>query len=604
MKITELLKRFKETPGWWLIAVIILLVILKTHLIILSLPYLGLERFILTLLSLLTMYFLGAAVYRAYGNRFAVYLVPLILIIGGNYLNLSFKGVEINPLAAVWLALLYFSIFAFLEKDTLLHKVLIPGILCGLALAVNYSIYPIVLSPMLVILLYPGKQKLARVFLLIGVTLAVFLMLIPLSFALFVPFDMLGVGGVGGNSHYLIDWSLKGVVGKILAVVGLISAFKKDWKKTVIFVAFPLLPLVDALFAVFAALGILELYRIMRERMNIKMQQAAVTTVVLFCTGFPPHIPIMQWVKAKAEPDSRLRAVQWIRSHVPKGSTLVVPTELQMNISALQHDYLVYTREFKHFKENSFETMDALLRVPYFLVPGFSVPAGDGLTAKDLQLLEKFKEKFQAAVVFTGNKVLRNYYRPLPAGNPELAIGHMGLMKNETGLLTSGPGTWNGHAVPPQETSPALKIFFEKGKFVYNFTADEMGNILEVHSTAADGKGVRQVGFGFEAKQKGFTLEAPDNEGKYIYLAANASLSSHLVNEDNFMYISTQHGQAGGWAVEKQFFSTPGWQTYILGKKIQPGSTRLIMGFRFTPRGEEDRLYIRHIDVYISDKPM
>jgi len=620
MKIKEVLKQFKETPAWWLAIPILAFVLLKIHLVVLSLPYLGMERLLLMLLSLWAMFFLGK-VSGGVGTSFqrgsdppeAIVLVPLILIIAGDYLNFSSRYLDVNPLAAVWLALLYWSIFTFLEKDTLLHKVFIPGVLCGVALTINYSLFPIVLSPILAIWLFPGKQKLKRVFLLIGVTLAVFLAMIPLSFALFVPLDMLGVGRY--SYHHHIDWTLKGLFGNfgvgglLLSLFGLVAAFKKDWKKTVIFIAFPLLLLVYAFFAVFAGLGIVELYRLSRERLKLKAIPAAAAVAILFCICFPPYKPVLQWAKAKAGPDSRLRAVQWVRTHVPKGAALVVPAELEMDAAPLRDDYQVYTRDFKQLKETTFETLAALLKVPYFLVPEFTVYDADGLTAKDLKLLEEFKEKSRDAIAFAGNKVLRNYYRPVPAGNPAFSIGRLETKAQliASPAVSAVSAVWNANAAAPQDTSPALLTFFEKGKFAYDFTVKETGNVLEVSSPAADEKGLRQTGFGFEPNRKGFVVNIAALEGKYIYLVVSAAVSSRLRREDNFMFISTISTistQAGGWGAEKQFFSAPGYRTYILAKRIQSGTTRLIMGFRFTPQSAEDRLTIRHISIYASEKPM
>ena len=630
MKINEFLKQFKETPGWWLMAAVGIILILKVHLVVLSLPYLGLERFLLTVLAVLTMFFLGLAGFRAYGNRFLVYLVPLILIIAGDYLNLSALHLDVKPLAAVWITLLFLNIFTFLEKDTLIHKVLIPGILCGVALSVNYSLFPVVLSPLLAILLYPGKgkQKIARVFLLIGVTLGVFLVLIPLSFALFVPLDILGVGSY--SYHHHIDWTLKGLIndfgigsagsigiigsigGLLLALVGLFAAFKKDWKRTIIFIAFPLLLLVYAFFAVFAALGIIELYRLSRERLKLKTIPTVAALIIIFAICFPPYKPVLQWAKAKAEPDSRLKAIQWIRANVPKGAALVVPTELEMNLTLLRDDYNVYMRDFKQLKETTFDGLAMILKDPYFLAPTFAVYGAsradgvdciDGLTTKDLKLLEAFKNKSRVEVFWAGNNVLRNFYRTIPDGNPAISIGciEMGAQKEQAAQTTSDslipyPAVWNAHAALPENTSPAMITFFEKGKFAYHFAAKETGNVLELESLAADEKGLRQIGFGFELNRKGFAIAKP--EGKYIYMVVNAAVSSHLSREDNYMFISTL---TDGWEGEKQFFSGLGWQTYILAKKIQPGASRLIIGFRFTPQSVDDRLSIRHVSVYVSE---
>ncbi|MDQ1349980.1 MAG: hypothetical protein QG657_281, partial [Acidobacteriota bacterium] len=547
-------------------------------------------------------------------------LVPLILIIAADYLNFSPQNLDINPLAAACLALLYWRIFSFLEKDTLLHKALITGMLLAVTLTANYSLYPAILSPLLAILLFPGKgtQKLKQLFLLIGVTLAVFLALIPVSFALVVPLDLLGVGNF--SYHHHIDSTLRGLFGNfgvgglLLSLFGLFTAFKRDWQKAVIFIAFPLLVAPYAFLAVFAGLGIIELYRLAQEQLKLKTLPATAAAVILFCICFPPYKPVLQWAKAKAEPDSRLRAVQWVRANVPKGPSLVVPAELEMDAAPLRDDYLVYTRDFKQLKENTFDVLSTLLKEPYFLVPEFTVYDADGQAAKDMKLLQEFKQRSLVAVAFQGNNVLRNYYRPVPAGNPAFSICQMKTKAQEgqaeaislthCAAVSGVSGVWNARAAVPKDTSPALLTFSEKGKFAYEFTAKEMGNVLEVHSLSADEKGFRQTGFGFEPNRKGLALDIATVEGKYILLVVNATVSSRLINEDNYMFISTQSGQSGLFVAEKQFFSSPGWRTYILAKKILPGTTRLIMGFRFTPKNTEDRLSIRHISIYVSEKPM
>lgn len=596
-------------PVWLLTAGIIIAVGLKVHLVVLSLPYLGAERFLFMVLSILSMVFMGKTVSRAYDHRFYLFLVPLLLIISGSYLNFSHQSLNVHIIGAFWVTLLYLCLFIFLEKDTLFHKVIIPGILSGIVLSVNIDLFPVVLPGALLILFYAGKQKVSRVLLLMAITLVTFLSLIPFSFFLFTPFDM---GASGTYSHLLEDF---GIGSLFLVLGGIFIAFEKDWKKACLFISFPLLYMIYGIsrgtpdfsfiplypfYALFAAVGFMEVYRLVRGWVKHTVITGVVVCIV-FMAIFPFYRPVQQWAKAKDNPDSRVRTVQWIRHNIPKGANLVIPGELGMDISPLQADYHIFIREFKDLKETTFDTLIFLLKNPYFLVPDVSGFGGvDPVLKRDLKLLAGLKKRIETAAVFGTNKVLRNYYCHLPAGDPVFTVGQVKIKREEKVLpFPVELKVWNPEADPPQHTSPAMKTFVEKGEFAFEFSTGETGNVLQVKNLAADKKGQRQTNFGFEANSKGLDMDIP--AGKYIYLVVNAAISPHLLNKDNYIMISDL-SPAGGWDSEKQFFVSPAWQTYILRKKVRPGAARLIMGFRFTPQAGEDKLKIRYMEIFVPGK--
>lgn len=601
-------KKFSR-PVWLLAAAIIIAVGLKVHLVALSLPYLGAERFLFMVLSVLSMVFMGKTVFRAYDNRFYLFLVPLLLILSGSYLNFSQQYLNVHIIGAFWVTLLYLSLFIFLEKDTVFHNVIIPGILSGIVLSVNVDLFPIVLPGALLILFYAGKQKVSRVLLSMAVTLLTFLLLVPFSFFLFTPFDM---RAPGIYSHLLEDF---GISSLFLVLGGIFIAFEKDWKRACIFISFPLVLMVYGVlggfpsfsfisiypfYALFAAVGIMEAHRLLREWVKNTVI-AGVVVCIAFMAVFPFYRPVQQWAKTKDNPDSRVRAVQWIQNNIPKGTNLVIPEELEMDISTLQTDYHIFTLEFKDLKETTFDTFIFLLKKPYFLVPDVSGFEGmDPVLGRDLKILAGLKKRIETAAIFGTNNVLRNYYCHLPAGDPVFSIGQLKMTREEKAIpLPVEFNVWNPKADPPQHTSPAKKTFFKKGEFAFEFSSGETGNILEVKNLEADKKGERQTGFGFEANRKGLEMDIP--EGKYVSLVVNAAISPHLLNKGNYIMISDL-STAGGWESEKQFFLSPGWQTYILRKKVRPGTNRLILGFRFTPQSAEDRLRIRQAGIFISEK--
>jgi hypothetical protein len=159
---------------------------------------------------------------------------------------------------------------------------------------------------------------------------------------------------------------------------------------------------------------------------------------------------------------------------------------------------------------------------------------------------------------------------------------------------------WNPKAEPAQGTSPSMITLFKKGEFTFDFTGDKMGNILDVRNRKADKEGNREIAFGYEVNRKGFDMEMPGD--KYIHLVANAAILPFLNGgKNNFVYISDF---SGGLKSGKVFFSSPGWRTYIVSRKVRSDAARLVLGFRFTPGSEEERLKIRHINIFLSDEPL
>jgi hypothetical protein len=111
--------------------------------------------------------------------------------------------------------LIFHLVYTF-KKDTVVHKVVIPGLICGVVMSVDSGLFVLLLVPGLMILFFPGTtnhettfcpeaneinsvtsvasvakytaRKLAKLFGLAGTAAATYVLMIPLSFYLFVPF--------------------------------------------------------------------------------------------------------------------------------------------------------------------------------------------------------------------------------------------------------------------------------------------------------------------------------------------------------------------------------------------------------------------------------
>jgi hypothetical protein len=160
---------------------------------------------------------------------------------------------------------------------------------------------------------------------------------------------------------------------------------------------------------------------------------------------------------------------------------------------------------------------------------------------------------------------------------------------------------WYGRKKIACNTSPSLLKFFQQGEFEFDYNVGKKGkkNLLTIKNRSPDKDGRRKINFGYEANRKGFKIKISENQ--YMHLIVKVKISSNLMNRNNYIFISDFKES---WESRKTFFSTPGWRTYFVSKKVRPESKRLILGFRFNPQSSEDKLMIRDVHIYLSEKPI
>ena len=153
----------------------------------------------------------------------------------------------------------------------------------------------------------------------------------------------------------------------------------------------------------------------------------------------------------------------------------------------------------------------------------------------------------------------------------------------------------------PRNRSLSLLTFFRQGQFEFDWDAGKRGKrkILTVYNTSPGKNGRRRIHFGYEANRKGSKMEIP--EGKYVHLIVQAKISPNLINRDNYIFISDFKG---AWESKKAFFTTPGWRTYLISKKVRSGCSRLVFAFRFNPQSSGDKIKIKDLRFYVSGKPL
>jgi len=160
---------------------------------------------------------------------------------------------------------------------------------------------------------------------------------------------------------------------------------------------------------------------------------------------------------------------------------------------------------------------------------------------------------------------------------------------------------WHPRKKRPGNISPSLLKFFQQGHFEFNYYIEKHGkeNVLMVSNKSPDKEGRRKMNFGYETNRKGINMGIP--EDRYVHFIVKATISPNLLNRDNYIFISDFKES---WESQKAFFSTPGWRTYLISKKVRSGCSRLVFAFRFNPQSAEDIIKIKDVRIYVSEKPL
>lgn len=424
-------------------------------------------KFLLAILSVIAALFMGIMAFQIFENYYLLFFVPLVISLSDIYFLYSHKYLNVDIVGTFFIVTLYFYLFYFFKKDTNLTKAVIPGFLCGLVIACKYSLFFIVIPPILTVLFFSKKQRIYRISLIFCFMLLGFFLAVPYSLLDFSTFlnDIGNMGYHYKSGHQGFEgipgipqlvYYLKVLIGDfgywtvLFAAVGLITAAVKTWKKTLVLLSFPLSLLIYmslqkvhfirnilalyGFYALFAAIGILGLYELLRQilqrsRISIFLNKpknryltSLILVAILFVICFPVLRPI-QWAGIK--PDSRNLAVKWIKKNIGTGSILIVPDELCLYTGHLEKDYKVVKTEFGKLEwDKFFQDLKPSGQV-HVLMPQFSFerrrPQGEKLADR----LNELHKKIEVIKLFPGKVVLINSSIPVPGGNPTFSIGRL-----------------------------------------------------------------------------------------------------------------------------------------------------------------------------------
>lgn len=160
---------------------------------------------------------------------------------------------------------------------------------------------------------------------------------------------------------------------------------------------------------------------------------------------------------------------------------------------------------------------------------------------------------------------------------------------------------WTPKGTTIKEISPPLFRISRRGIFKFDVEVSKRRNRIVVRSSRAK-DGERRINFGYEFKRRSLHRKIP--EGKYIHFIVRAGISNRLLGNKNYIMIADYKKSDKTWEQEKTYFRTPHMRSYLVSKKIRPGSTRAIMVFRFEPLSREDRVTIEDVKIVVSDGPL
>lgn len=418
-------------------------------------------RQLYSLFALVALVAVGAAASRATRRPAALFLAPLSLVMTPLFFYHAWAYLNVDIIGAAFVALTIAATLAAADEPSWGRSGVVPGLYAGLATGSKYTLAVVIIPVLLGIALFvPPRRRAAAWLGAIGAMLLAFLLVVPYSL-IDVPGFLNGVAseafhyasgqrGVQGEPgwpqlmfygrHFLSEFG----AGLLFAVVGIGALARRDWRRTSVLLAFPVITVVmlvrqrvhfernvlsvHLLVALFAAAGMLAAYDWLRQAINARRKASidrrritlvCVTAVALWALPWW-HLP----GELRAHVDSRNAAQIWLREDLPAGWAIAVPEELAFDSRPLEaKGHRVVTVRLQTALDAGAAQM-ALAAVPrpaVLLVPQWGAddrfPGGEPVGA-----LNAVTGGWQRLASFGTNAVLVNSPYSSPFGDPAFSV--------------------------------------------------------------------------------------------------------------------------------------------------------------------------------------
>ncbi len=475
------------------------------------------------------------------------------------------------------------------------------GIVSGLLWSVDIGLIAIILIPL--VTLMGLEKKIKPLIYFAGSLVATRLALIPLSFFLFIPFGETPV------SRTIIDGSMfafPGILFLLAALPGVLLQWHKERERTIqllILLAVLIFPpaaqhpftvaytlLFYLLTSYWAAMTLEELVNKLDARFKERKLNYGVIALLAALLVVWPLLHVT--AQRNANLDNRVRALSWIDKNIETGSTIIVPSQLEMKTETLQHNHHTIFMNFEEFNGETLNMIAALSESSWLLSPDWLQYGEEPELKRCFTFWNEAVNRTGEKTAFPGSPLLSNYYYPLPTRNPAISIRRLGKPDTSTTLLHP----WHPLRNDPQKTSPALHSLGIRGTFPLNFRKENNRNVLQVTFDAPGKEGKKVCQLGFTANKKGITI--PLQAGNTVYLAVDLEFPAEVVRKNNYLFIQDFNGT---WERSKHFVpQVKGPVTLTVSKRIRNGCTRLNLGVMFQPRKRGDQLKIRDIKIVVK----
>jgi hypothetical protein len=418
-------------------------------------------RVLFALLSVVSIGLCGVIGYRLSQDPRVLLVAPLILCSSVSYLELSWRYLNVDIVGCFFVtALLAFLLVNWGATDPL-RRSLIPGALCGLALASKYNLFSPLFPGAIAIALGSRRGRFSAIGLLLGASAATFVAAVPYSVLDLTAF----LDGAGGAVHHyalghpgfqaapgirqlgyylhalLADF---GGVSAAAVLLGAGRAFRSDWRKASVLASFAVTQLlymslqrahfprnvisVYPLYAVLEAMGLvtfaslssaaLSRFAMFAGRKRASGAVAACVILAALALGTPWRRTVAEYLR---KPDSRKLATAWLRHSVDPEATVIVARELAMDTGRLRSRYHVIEVPFRGLDPAALDGgTDAFWLIPRM---GYHSP---GRRAIENELNRSFSdERFVPLERFGRMPVWLDYPQLVPWGDPALTIARL-----------------------------------------------------------------------------------------------------------------------------------------------------------------------------------
>lgn len=419
-------------------------------------------RYFFAAMILLSLILCGWIGYRLLGAPEMLALVPFLGFFSWLLQSQSITYINVDVLACLMTALALAAIIRHADSDKFLLSGVIPGILCGLAIAAKYTYCWILITALLAIWMYKGKWK--------GYRSIVLTLCMVLGFLAVVPWAILDLktflNELGAQAFSYAqgrpNWSCEpgwpnlaaylreiikenGIYTVPIALTGLAYMLMKDFRIALLFLSFPLINLVhlstnrlhysrNAIFAyicyaVLLAAGFVALIHIIHavirkiERLNTRpflrysLSGCLIVLLAIFILPWNRHLCF-----ANIKPDTRNQASDWVKANIPKGVCILAPEDLGLDVERLKNDgYCVLVRDYAQYTPESFRALTNQLGILYAYMPEWG--AYEKKDEQNAARKNALRDSIFSLKQYKGNKVGAFYKFPVFHGDPAFSFG-------------------------------------------------------------------------------------------------------------------------------------------------------------------------------------